>query len=101
PISLSNLTTLPLDRLFENSRGQQVDHYLMRLASEENEAIPMKPGEEATHKKFRGALVVPPVPGVHRDVSVIDFTSMYPSILIKLFPGSFLARASRTLFEMK
>lgn len=100
-IALSSLTTLPLDHLFENSRGQQVDHYLMKLATERNEAIPMKPPHDATHKKFLGAHVRPPVPGVHRNVSVIDFTSMYPNILMKLFPGSFLAQASRTLFEMK
>jgi len=60
----------------------------------------MKPHGEH-HRKFSGAHVRPPVPGVHRDVSVIDFTSMYPNILMKLFPDSFLAQASRTLFEMK
>ena len=99
-IALSNLTCLPLDHLFAKGRGHQVDHFLMKLAIEENEAIPMKPHGEH-HQKFSGAHVVHPVPGVHQNVSVIDFTSMYPNILMNLFPNYFLARASRTLFEMK
>ncbi|MEM0440680.1 MAG: DNA-directed DNA polymerase I, partial [Candidatus Caldarchaeum sp.] len=32
-------------------------------------------------KKYRGALVVEPVPGVHFNVTVLDFASLYPSIL--------------------
>lgn len=32
-------------------------------------------------KKYRGAIVVDPVPGVHFNVIVLDFASLYPSIL--------------------
>lgn len=32
-------------------------------------------------KKYRGGLVVEPVPGVHFNVTVLDFASLYPSIL--------------------
>ena len=32
-------------------------------------------------KKFLGAYVVPPVPGIHFDVVVMDFASLYPSII--------------------
>lgn len=32
-------------------------------------------------KKYRGAIVVEPVPGVHFDVTVLDFSSLYPSVL--------------------
>jgi DNA polymerase I len=32
-------------------------------------------------KKYRGGMVVEPVPGVHFDVTVLDFASLYPSIL--------------------
>ncbi|MCS7110410.1 MAG: DNA-directed DNA polymerase I [Candidatus Caldarchaeum sp.] len=32
-------------------------------------------------KKYRGALVVEPIPGVHFNVTVLDFASLYPSIL--------------------
>ncbi|TFG25020.1 MAG: DNA-directed DNA polymerase I [Promethearchaeota archaeon] len=32
-------------------------------------------------KSFQGAYVVPPVPGIHFDVVVMDFASLYPSII--------------------
>jgi DNA polymerase I len=32
-------------------------------------------------KKYKGAIVVEPVPGVHFNVSVMDFPSLYPSII--------------------
>ncbi|GBC68693.1 DNA polymerase II [archaeon HR01] len=32
-------------------------------------------------KKYRGAIVVEPVPGIHFNVTVLDFASLYPSIL--------------------
>ncbi|WP_455278584.1 DNA-directed DNA polymerase I [[Eubacterium] cellulosolvens] len=32
-------------------------------------------------KKYKGAIVVNPVPGVHFNVSVLDFASLYPSII--------------------
>ncbi|MFX0139426.1 MAG: DNA-directed DNA polymerase I [Candidatus Hodarchaeota archaeon] len=32
-------------------------------------------------EKFLGAYVVPPVPGIHFDVVVMDFASLYPSII--------------------
>ncbi len=36
--------------------------------------------EEGAEEKARGAVVFPPVPGIHRNVAVIDFQSLYPSI---------------------
>ncbi|KKM87266.1 hypothetical protein LCGC14_1270600, partial [marine sediment metagenome] len=35
----------------------------------------------ANDKKFQGAYVIKPVPGVHFDVVVMDFASLYPSII--------------------
>jgi len=32
-------------------------------------------------KGFKGAFVIPPVPGIHYDVVVMDFASLYPSII--------------------
>ena len=32
-------------------------------------------------KKYKGAIVVKPVPGVHFNVAVMDFASLYPSII--------------------
>jgi len=35
----------------------------------------------ANDKKFQGAYVIQPVPGIHFDVVVMDFASLYPSII--------------------
>jgi DNA polymerase I len=34
-------------------------------------------------KKYKGAIVIEPIPGVHFGVSVLDFMSMYPSVIKK------------------
>jgi len=36
---------------------------------------------KANDEKFQGAYVIPPVPGIHYDVVVMDFASLYPSII--------------------
>ncbi len=32
-------------------------------------------------KKYKGAIVIDPIPGIHFDVTVLDFASLYPSII--------------------
>ncbi len=51
-----------------------------------SEDILQKKGKTATTaiikgKKYKGAIVVEPTPGVHFNVSVMDFPSLYPSII--------------------
>jgi len=52
-------------------RRQELDN---RSSNVVNEAI-------IKDKKFRGGLVVEPVEGIHFDVTVMDFASLYPSII--------------------
>jgi len=52
-------------------RRQELDS---RSSNVVNEAI-------IKDKKFRGGLVVEPVEGIHFDVTVMDFASLYPSII--------------------
>ena len=42
----------------------------------------MSTGEQ--YKNYRGAIVLEPVRGIHRDVSVFDATSLYPTIIIEI-----------------
>ena len=32
-------------------------------------------------RKYRGAIVLPPIPGIHFNVTVLDFASLYPSVI--------------------
>jgi len=79
--SLSELTGMPADYVLTASTGFRVENYLMYLAVKKNELIPKKP--EIPHIRYLGGLVKSPKPGLHKDVVVVDFRSMYPSLMIK------------------
>ena len=57
----------------------------MKQAPSFNEIAPNKPGYDETIKRrtssYEGAFVFEPVPGLHKDIVVFDFRSLYPTIL--------------------
>jgi DNA polymerase I len=79
PMQLSNLTGLTLDQVVAAAVGFRVDSYLMRQAWVQGELIP--PRNEQPFLTYRGAIVLEPRTGVHDNVAVLDFTSMYPSLM--------------------
>lgn len=79
--SLSELTGMPADYVLTASTGFRVENYLMYLAVSRNELIPKK--SEISHVSYVGGLVKSPQPGLHKNVVVVDFKSMYPSLMIK------------------
>ncbi|MEM0015337.1 MAG: DNA polymerase II [Zestosphaera sp.] len=80
-IQLSSLTGLPLDQVGAASVGYRLEWYLMREAVKYGELIPNR--VERPYEPYKGAIVLEPVKGVHEDVVVLDFTSMYPNLMIK------------------
>ncbi len=78
---LTMLTGLPLDQLAMASVGYRVEWLLMREAFKFNELIPNR--VEREYEGYKGGLVISPKQGVHENVYVLDFSSMYPSIMIK------------------
>ncbi|WP_306305605.1 DNA polymerase domain-containing protein [Metallosphaera hakonensis] len=78
---LTEISGLPLDQLSMASMGYRVEWLLMRQAKKFNELIPNR--AERKYDSYRGGLVIEPKPGLHEDVVVLDFSSMYPSIMIK------------------
>jgi len=79
--SLSELTRMPADYVLTASAGFRVENYLMSLAVKLGELIPRR--GEITHVSYPGGLVKEPIRGMHEDVAVLDFKSMYPSLIIK------------------
>jgi len=79
--SLSELTCMPADYVLSASAGFRVESYLMTLAVRIGELIPKR--AEVVHVSYPGGLVKSPITGIHEDVAVIDFRSMYPSLMIK------------------
>lgn len=85
-MQLSFVTRLPLDQVGAASVGYRLEWVLMFEAYKRGELIPNR--EEREAEPYRGAVVLKPTPGVHEKIAVLDFTSMYPSIMIKYNVGS-------------
>lgn len=98
-IELSSLTGLPLDQLSMASVGHRVEWLLIRKAVERGELIPNR--EEKDYETYQGGLVLPPLPGIHEEVTVLDFSSMYPSIMIKynIGPDTLVEGECRDCYE--
>ncbi len=78
---LANLTGLPLDQVVAASVGFRVEFHLLRHAFLEGELAPNR--VERPYSPYRGAIVLKPKPGIHENIAVIDFSAMYPHIMIK------------------
>jgi len=75
--------------LFDVSRmtyGQLVEWYLSRKAGEKGEIIPNQPKyeeiQERRKKTYVGGFVKEPALGIHEKISVLDFRSLYPSLIV-------------------
>jgi DNA polymerase I len=90
PIQLSAVTGLPLDQVMVAAVGFRVDSYLIKQAHGLGELIPSK--VEQPFYPYRGALVLEPKTGVHENIVVLDFTSMYPNLMknYNLSPDTFV-----------
>ncbi len=80
-IQLSSLTGVPLDQVGAASVGFRLEWYLMRAAFKQNELAPNR--VERPYQTYKGAMVLEPLRGVHENVAVLDFSSMYPNLMIK------------------
>ncbi len=83
-IEMSRLTG---NLLFDTSRASAmplVEPFIMKKALERGELIPSKPAYSENDKlpPVEGAFVKIPNPGVYENIAVLDFKSLYPSIII-------------------
>ncbi|MFH1328657.1 MAG: DNA-directed DNA polymerase I [Candidatus Bathyarchaeota archaeon] len=91
-IALSRVSKMPLDDVIR----QGVSHWIRSLMYAEHrkkgflipssKEIESSKGVRATEaiikgKKYRGGIVIEPKPGVNFNVTVLDFSSLYPSII--------------------
>jgi len=79
-IQLSSLVGLPLDQVGTAAVGFRVEWFLIRHAYQMGELVPKK--VERPYTSYAGALVLEPKPGIHENIAVLDFKSMYPNIMI-------------------
>ncbi|MDI6643021.1 MAG: DNA-directed DNA polymerase [Candidatus Hodarchaeaceae archaeon] len=83
------LTRVVGQTLFDVSRmtpGQLVEWLLIAEANRRGELVPARPVgeefEERLEETYVGAYVMEPVRGLHEDLVVFDFRSLYPSIIV-------------------
>ena len=85
--SVSRLTGLTP---FDGSRAMYsrlVEGFYMKKAFEDNVVAPSRPHEEEREArmgftKYKGAIVIEPKAGIHSNISVFDFRSLYPSVIV-------------------
>ena len=89
-IQLSAVSGLPLDQVAAASVGNRVEWMLLRYAYHMGEVAPNR--EEREYEPYKGAIVLEPRPGLYDDVLVLDFSSMYPNVMMKynLSPDTYL-----------
>ena len=80
-IELSSLSGLPPDQVLAAAVGFRVDNYMMMEAHKLWELIPDR--NDLPVIPYRGAIVLKPAVGLHENVAVVDFSSMYPSLMVK------------------
>jgi DNA polymerase I len=89
---LSRISSMPMEDVSRQGVSRWIRDFLQREHRKRNMLIPnaqdilATKGKAATKaiikgKKYKGAIVVEPVPGVHFNVAVMDFPSLYPSII--------------------
>lgn len=79
-MQLSSLVGLPLDHVGTAAVGFRVEWFLIRNAYKIGELVPKR--VERPYFPYAGAVVLPPKPGVHENIAVLDFKAMYPNIMI-------------------
>jgi len=91
-VLLCRMTKLPMHDMLRHQISAWIRNIFFYEHRQMNYLIPrrseirdLKKGGGSTAiidgKGFQGAYVIPPVPGIHYDVVVMDFSSLYPSII--------------------
>ncbi|MEJ2243467.1 MAG: DNA-directed DNA polymerase I [Candidatus Bathyarchaeota archaeon] len=91
-LAMSRISHMPMEDVSRQGVSRWIRNFLYHEHRQRNMLIPnkedilaLKGGTSTTAmikgKKYKGAIVVDPVPGVHFNVAVMDFASLYPSII--------------------
>ena len=90
-MQLASLTSLPLDHVMTAAVGFRVEWFLIKRAQKIGELIPKR--IEQPYRPYAGGLVLSPKSGLHENIAVLDFKSMYPNIMItyNLSPDTYIA----------
>ena len=90
-MQLSNLVSLPLDHVGTAAAGFRVEWFLIKRTHSIGELVPRR--IEQPYRPYVGGLVLQPTPGLHENIAVLDFKSMYPNLMIiyNLSPDTYVS----------
>jgi len=90
-MQLSSLVSLPLDHVTTAAVGFRVEWFLIKHAQKIGELIPKR--VEQAYVPYTGGIVLKPQAGLHENIAVLDFKSMYPNIMIayNLSPDTYVS----------
>ncbi len=87
--ALSKVSGTLLQDTLDSGETSRIDNFLLREFNRNGYVLPNKPDsgkvgqrEAATGKELKGGFVLEPDRRLHKNVVVLDFLSMYPSIII-------------------
>lgn len=85
-IELVKVVNQPIYDICRMSYGQLVEWYLVKKAYEFNEICPNRPTQdkigERISQSYVGAFVYQPKPGLYENIALLDFQSLYPTIMV-------------------
>ncbi|MDY6768753.1 MAG: DNA-directed DNA polymerase [Candidatus Nanohaloarchaea archaeon] len=86
-LSLSRLTGLPPFDVCRHTYGQLVENYLLRRAHDRGILAPNRPTQAERSDRYQegqyaGGFVYEPEEGLHEDIALFDFRSLYPTIIV-------------------
>lgn len=94
-IEFAKILALPPYDLIRMRFSRLVESYILKRAVEENVLAPNRPGNteisQRMEESIQGAFVYEPTPGLYKNLVVLDFRSLYPTIIIShnIGPESF------------
>ncbi|NOR85409.1 hypothetical protein GQ473_04770 [archaeon] len=85
--ALSKLTKQTPQDVTRMTYGQLVEAYAINKATTMNIIVPNRPTSQIMDERnlldaIKGAFVVEPIPGLHENIALFDFRSLYPSIIV-------------------
>ena len=83
---LAQLIRQPIFEVSRMGTGNAIEWLLLKLAHDKKILVPAKPDDREYARRrrdtYEGAYVVEPKKGIHDNILVFDFRSLYPSIII-------------------
>ena len=80
--AVAAVAMVPFETAANGSTSQLIDSLVIRLADKQNVAVPLTGSAEAKEGQITGGYVHDVEAGLHPWIAVLDFKSMYPSIMI-------------------